>query len=506
MGHDLHFLERVTRASARQTDLAMRLYRDSSMVRHILNHAHLKNATDRIALSLHEEDNGPYVIVNKDGRFITCLGEGMSCKDTPIINYERLKTILDRRKKTREQIEDAISEYGDNVVDRLLTPIMTKGRSISREDFNQAATIQPVMRSRILSFYFRIAANNLLDQRDLARIGTLGKKQDPMLKRFYENLYAISALLPLFTLGGVKGVESVLMDADEIFSQTISSPITRAPMLHFAARAVWSVARLGRFSLKKYKDYYRHTNRLVEWIDALICLLAIAHRNSKYRAQIEKTIFRFKTLPKAALSFIGEDLEPLATLLVSFFKNPDYITSSLVEYTQKWFYEDSLEDPDDENYRFDSPDQVPGDLSLSYYSNYSIDLTKNVKTLSSFISLIPWLCETKAENLFLPQNIAENPPYKWHPSLSVHCLNIILPYDFHSHEITICNTTKKVGRNAPCPCGSGKKYKKCCLKKGTVDTAQSPRIVDEDKDKPGLVHSGKKYILHQPHVRYRGLS
>jgi preprotein translocase subunit SecA len=23
-------------------------------------------------------------------------------------------------------------------------------------------------------------------------------------------------------------------------------------------------------------------------------------------------------------------------------------------------------------------------------------------------------------------------------------------------------TQKKVGRNAPCPCGSGKKYKKCC--------------------------------------------
>ena len=23
-------------------------------------------------------------------------------------------------------------------------------------------------------------------------------------------------------------------------------------------------------------------------------------------------------------------------------------------------------------------------------------------------------------------------------------------------------TSKKVGRNDPCPCGSGKKYKKCC--------------------------------------------
>lgn len=26
-------------------------------------------------------------------------------------------------------------------------------------------------------------------------------------------------------------------------------------------------------------------------------------------------------------------------------------------------------------------------------------------------------------------------------------------------------TTRKIGRNEPCPCGSGKKYKKCCLKK-----------------------------------------
>ena len=24
--------------------------------------------------------------------------------------------------------------------------------------------------------------------------------------------------------------------------------------------------------------------------------------------------------------------------------------------------------------------------------------------------------------------------------------------------------TKKIGRNEPCPCGSGKKYKKCCGK------------------------------------------
>lgn len=34
--------------------------------------------------------------------------------------------------------------------------------------------------------------------------------------------------------------------------------------------------------------------------------------------------------------------------------------------------------------------------------------------------------------------------------------------------IPIHRLTPKIGRNAKCPCGSGKKYKKCCLftKKG----------------------------------------
>jgi preprotein translocase subunit SecA len=29
----------------------------------------------------------------------------------------------------------------------------------------------------------------------------------------------------------------------------------------------------------------------------------------------------------------------------------------------------------------------------------------------------------------------------------------------------------KTGRNEPCPCGSGKKYKKCCLQRGQVESA-----------------------------------
>ena len=40
-------------------------------------------------------------------------------------------------------------------------------------------------------------------------------------------------------------------------------------------------------------------------------------------------------------------------------------------------------------------------------------------------------------------------------------------------------TDRKVGRNDPCPCGSGKKYKKCCLKStGPVESSDNPFIFD----------------------------
>lgn len=34
---------------------------------------------------------------------------------------------------------------------------------------------------------------------------------------------------------------------------------------------------------------------------------------------------------------------------------------------------------------------------------------------------------------------------------------------------TLVRKHKKIGRNEPCPCGSGKSYKKCCMNKGTYE-------------------------------------
>jgi len=49
---------------------------------------------------------------------------------------------------------------------------------------------------------------------------------------------------------------------------------------------------------------------------------------------------------------------------------------------------------------------------------------------------------------------------------------------------TINNTGKKVGRNDPCPCGSGRKYKKCCLN-GNRPTLRRERVPPRPKSAQG---------------------
>jgi len=37
-----------------------------------------------------------------------------------------------------------------------------------------------------------------------------------------------------------------------------------------------------------------------------------------------------------------------------------------------------------------------------------------------------------------------------------------------THAVTVQRSVPKVGRNDPCPCGSGKKFKQCCGAAGTL--------------------------------------
>ncbi len=86
-----------------------------------------------------------------------------------------------------------------------------------------------------------------------------------------------------------------------------------------------------------------------------------------------------------------------------------------------------------------------------------------------FMAMVERIKKDAVEHLFRIQITKEEPPRDVNGILRPH--RIITPRpssmilnrgETEARSVTVQRKDKKVGRNEPCPCGSGKKYKKCC--------------------------------------------
>ena len=84
-----------------------------------------------------------------------------------------------------------------------------------------------------------------------------------------------------------------------------------------------------------------------------------------------------------------------------------------------------------------------------------------------------------------------------------------LPIEKPPAENSLQKAKKKVGRNEPCPCGSGKKYKKCCLPLNSVrsvneddeDSFEETGLSDFFSELRGMHDDSKPYDLLQNYPR-----
>jgi uncharacterized protein YchJ len=58
----------------------------------------------------------------------------------------------------------------------------------------------------------------------------------------------------------------------------------------------------------------------------------------------------------------------------------------------------------------------------------------------------------------------------------------------------------KTGRNDPCPCGSGKKYKKCCLPMHEAEQRQRAADQQAERDKRGAEHRASLRAARAAHA------
>lgn len=58
--------------------------------------------------------------------------------------------------------------------------------------------------------------------------------------------------------------------------------------------------------------------------------------------------------------------------------------------------------------------------------------------------------------------------------------------------------TKKIGRNQPCPCGSDKKYKHCCMRRGQTKRLQQVYKAQAQSVMPFPASVGEVWAMRQP--------
>lgn len=164
-GHDVHFLERLERLSTPETELALSLYQDPVLIRALLEQLRLPEGAARVALSLGDGARGPFVVVARDGHFVTCLAEGMSPGDHPVIPRGQLDAITRRVAEVRHRL-DAVRKLAGprGSVFSLLGRVFSAGPWLSREELSAIAAFQPLLKRDFLRLLWETDAMSVNKQ------------------------------------------------------------------------------------------------------------------------------------------------------------------------------------------------------------------------------------------------------------------------------------------------------------------------------------------------------
>jgi hypothetical protein len=242
MGHAIHFLERVERLSMPQADFALALYRDPELVRFVLRRMKLPDGADRVALAVEKRPDTPYVIVARDGGFVTCLGKGMSVGHTTVVSRERLDEITADRDELRDAIEHMRASGN---VKQLFRRLYRSGRNLSREDFLVLRDLFPLYWPELTKNASELS-RSLQRFREGYRRGQYRRKSAAALEvltSYWQSTWALGHLLALFgsMLQEHASVLLPMLLSPELEDFHLSWLGTRTMSIPMMVRGAWAV-------------------------------------------------------------------------------------------------------------------------------------------------------------------------------------------------------------------------------------------------------------------------
>ena len=461
-GHDLHFLERLERVSAAHVELALSLYQDSELVRHILGQIRLPDGAPRIAIALGEEQPAPHVIVARDGAFVTCLGAEMSVGGAPVIPWERVAAISDRFRELRERMRDYKRLSKRTRTGALFSRVVTAGDGMSREEFRALTAWAPIAQGMFLRELTE--ALKKLDEvgRQLGHLTHPRPRDRPLLEAYWQAFWAIGHWTLLLGINGRAFYEQI---ANDTLGAMVSSPTFSMRHVALALRGLWAVGRIGKPLVGPMRRALPKAETSDRISELMIGLTVIAVRNSKLRGEVDKALeFRaFGGTPEVAHNLADYADGVAGAMRHVFGQEEEHVTawrtSGLLRVDEevKHLAEDH---PLRIQFAPDDAD-VPDELAFPAAAEHDGDPFAGEGDAHAYLLMaVPWLARCEAEDFYFPESYLRTVgTRRFDPDRAM--VLVQLRQRLVGRGETKRRDTPRPGRNDPCPCGSGKKYKRC---------------------------------------------
>lgn len=459
MPHAHHFLDRLDRITRAQTEFALALYRDHEAVRYVLEHVRLPPEAERVAIAIEDPREGPFVLVTRDGKFVTCLGAGMR-HDHPVVPRPQVDALLAKVSALRARREMAARDLrSDEDEDDVVLRVAKRGSRLSREDFVAVSAFQPLIAvpawSMMRSCALDAARSRMALLPQIQRGAPIDGKMTKVLEAVDRLEWATAHLTVLACAGDRRELDAIA-EASQSYALAPMYPCALQGGVPFFLRSAWAAARLGRGILPRYERALAEAGDMMAALDAALGLGAIALRHAGTARDVER-ILRAHGGPPGEASTFDHPREWAAQCVARVLDRPEHFEQVAMALARTTSVKLGESLPEGHALRFAREADAPDDLARALMLWLDFD-TWNAEQRDLVFTLLPLAARAAADDFFLPREALRAWAGRWSPSESIARIERLSAGTRASQPV---RAEKVPGRNDPCTCGSGKKWKKC---------------------------------------------
>lgn len=479
MGHDEHFLQRLDRVTDQQVELALTLYRDEGLLQQVLASVELPDSVERVAVSLEDDVLGPFIVLTRTGRFVTCLAKGMQVSDLPIITRARFDVAAGRLQRARDELArlKRITEQGAaEAYPQLMRRLFRAGPRFCREDAELLASVVPLMVRELSEVQLRLlgAENKATVAMRRVRFDRMTSRIRECVMDFDRIVWACAHLAPILA----STYTNPLLSVDDSNLRAVLS----AAQLSFGwytslhgFRALWCVAQTRKVGLHHLRRNMALGSPFIS--DQQFGELAhgiFALSSSKLRAEASKGLTTIADGLVLKDEYTQADvIGRLGMLISTVLEAPREAMVLWAEHIGRTVVGDLC--PALYLKGLDLRTSVPRDVALAALANQPVSFASSPSAglMIQLVQALPWLAEASVGDLFLPRAwlerlVPESTPASVEAWFTRAPMISLLKQAKQAQQARTTSAAPKIGRNDPCACGSGKKAKRCCAAVGTT--------------------------------------